>query len=210
MYILLSQQVGILKNWDLRSSVSSVATTLAIEWAQVLQQKINRVPVEDEEENIINKVKKYAATTPVREMTESFLAAVNNLNARYGNWQIPWGDINRYQRLTGHLQETYDDAALSLPVGMAASTWGCIPSFVSRAFGTKKRYGYNGNSFICAVEFGKTIKARSLLTGGENGNRSSKHFDDQAAMYTTGQFKDVLFYKEDVIKHAEKSYHPGE
>jgi acyl-homoserine lactone acylase PvdQ len=76
--------------------------------------------------------------------------------------------------------------------------------------GTKKRYGYSGNSFICAVEFGKKIKAKSLLAGGESGDASSKHFDDQAAMYTKGEFKEVLFYKEDLLKHVEKSYHPGE
>jgi acyl-homoserine-lactone acylase len=29
-------------------------------------------------------------------------------------------------------------------------------------------------------------------------------------MYIDGKFKDVLFYKEDVLKHVEKKYHPGE
>jgi hypothetical protein len=29
-------------------------------------------------------------------------------------------------------------------------------------------------------------------------------------MYTKGKFKEVLFYREDVVKHAEKTYHPGE
>ena len=29
-------------------------------------------------------------------------------------------------------------------------------------------------------------------------------------MYSTGEFKDVLFYKEDVLKHVERKYHPGE
>jgi acyl-homoserine lactone acylase PvdQ len=76
--------------------------------------------------------------------------------------------------------------------------------------GTQKRYGYNGNSFICAVEFGKRVKAKSLLTGGESGNPASPHFNDQAEMYAKGIFKDVLFYKEDVLKHVERSYHPGE
>ena len=86
-----------------------------------------------------------------------------------------------------------------------------LPSFSSQTFaGTKKRYGYKGNSFICVVEFGKKIKAKSLLTGGESGDPNSKHFNDQALMYSKGQFKDVLFYKEDVMKHAEKTYHPGE
>ena len=56
----------------------------------------------------------------------------------------------------------------------------------------------------------KKIKARSLLTGGESGHENSKHFSDQALIYSKGEFKDVLFYKEDVMKHVERSYHPGE
>ena len=52
--------------------------------------------------------------------------------------------------------------------------------------------------------------AKSLLAGGESGDPHSKHFNDQLEMYAKGQFKDVLFYKEDVLKHAEKTYHPGE
>jgi acyl-homoserine lactone acylase PvdQ len=98
-----------------------------------------------------------------------------------------------------------------LPVSYVSSLWGMLPSYTSRSFPqTKKRYGVNGNSFICAVEFGKKIKAKSLLAGGQSGNPASKHFNDQGLMYTKGQFKEVLFYKEDVLKHAEKTYHPGE
>jgi acyl-homoserine-lactone acylase len=29
-------------------------------------------------------------------------------------------------------------------------------------------------------------------------------------MYINGSFKDVLFYKTDVLKHVERQYHPGE
>jgi acyl-homoserine-lactone acylase len=92
-----------------------------------------------------------------------------------------------------------------------------LPSYASRTFpGTVRRYGVNGNSFICAVEFlrnesgPKKVKARSLLAGGESGDPNSPHFFDQGLMYSKGQFKDVLFYKDDVMKHVEKRYHPGE
>jgi len=47
------------------------------------------------------------------------------------------------------------------------------------------------------------------LAGGNSGDPKSKHFNDQAEMYAKGQFKDVLFYKEDVVKNAERSYQPG-
>jgi acyl-homoserine-lactone acylase len=102
------------------------------------------------------------------------------------------------------------DKEQSLPVPFASGIWGMLPSFNSRYFpGTIKRYGVNGNSFVCAVEFGKKVKAKSLLAGGNSGDSSSPHFKDQALMYTQGQFKDVLFYKEDVLKQAKKTYHPG-
>jgi acyl-homoserine lactone acylase PvdQ len=60
------------------------------------------------------------------------------------------------------------------------------------------------------VEFGTRIKAKSLLAGGQNSDPASPHFTDQLNMYSKGKFKDVLFYKEDVLQHVEKTYHPGE
>ena len=38
---------------------------------------------------------------------------------------------------------------------------------------------------------------------------NSKHFDDQALMYTKGIFKDVFYYREDVEMNAERTYNPG-
>ncbi len=76
--------------------------------------------------------------------------------------------------------------------------------------GTKRRYGYSGNSFIAAVEFGKRIRAKTIVTGGESSNPLSPHFSDQASMYLDGKFKEVLFYKEDVLNNMEIKYHPGE
>ncbi|PWU04735.1 MAG: acylase [Bacteroidetes bacterium] len=206
----LEKPLSILKGWDLYSAENSVATTVAIEWGQKLMPYILKVEL-PKNASIVDKTKSYAATSSASDLLKPLREAVSDLNAKYGTWEIPWGDINRYQRLTGKIDEIYDDNKPSIPSGMASSTWGCLPSFVSHYVnGTKKRYGYNGNSFICAVEFGKRVNARSLLTGGESGDPTSKHFNDQELMYTKGKFKDVLFYKEDVLKHVERTYHPGE
>ena len=124
---------------------------------------------------------------------------------------MPWGEVNRFQRLTGDIQSKYDDNQPSIPVGFASAMWGMLPSYNSRPYaGTQKRYGVSGNSFICAIEFGPRIKAKSLLAGGESGDPASKHFNDQSEMYAKGKFKEVLFYKEDVLKNAERTYHPGQ
>jgi acyl-homoserine-lactone acylase len=211
LYTQLAEPVQTLKNWDLHASESSVATTLAIEWVQRLMPIMNRIYMDNPDVGFVHKMHAFAANAPVKILAETLLTVVHELNRKFGNWRVAWGSLNRYQRLTGQLNEIFDDTKPSLPVGMVASTWGCLPSFVSNyRNGSQKRYGYNGNSFVCAVEFGKKIKAKSLLTGGNSGNPSSAHFSDQAEMYTKGKFKEVLFYKEEVLQHAERTYHPGE
>ena len=75
---------------------------------------------------------------------------------------------------------------------------------------TKKIYGSVGNSFVAAVEFGPTVRAKAIMTGGESGDPSSPHFTDQAQMYIEGRLRDVLFAPQDVLAHAQRRYHPGE
>ena len=182
---ILTEPIDLLKSWDKNSSASSTATTLAIEWA-------NRIRSSSAGENL------YVLYETVRD-----------LQKRFRSWKIPWGDMNRYQRVG--IGENFDDNKPSLPVGLASSNWGSIPSYQSRHFSnSNKRYGFSGNSFIACVEFGKKVKAKSVITGGQSFDPSSKHFTDQAQMYIDGNFKDVLFYKDDVLKHVERKYHPGE
>ena len=71
-------------------------------------------------------------------------------------------------------------------------------------------YGTSGNSFVAVVEFGKKVRAKSVVTGGASSNPSSPNFNDQAPLYVNGQFKDVLFYYDDVIKNGVRVYYPGQ
>ena len=210
-YNRLKEPIAILKAWDYRSGEESIATTLAIEWAQKLNSTIQRVYIDEGETDQVQRTKQFAATATPQQLLPPLAEVINELNKKWGSWQIPWGRINRFQRLSDDIQLKFDDSQPSIPVGFASALWGMLPSYNSRYYpGTNKRYGVSGNSFVCAVEFGKRIKAKSLLAGGESGDRNAKHFNDQAEMYTKGQFKDVLFYKEDVMKNAERTYHPGE
>jgi len=211
LYVELHDVVELLKGWDYRCGENSVATTIAVEWGQRLMPQIWKLRNNEKDADQVTQTKAFAATASIQEMAAPLADAIHQLEKDFQYWRIPWGAINRYQRLTGDLVEHFDDNQPSLPVGFASSQWGMLAAFNSRRFSdTNMYYGVSGASFICAVEFGKKIKAKSLLTGGESGDPASKHFADQALMYTKGQFKDVWFYKEDVLKHAEQTYHPGE
>ena len=206
----LKAPMKVMSEWDYRSGAESVASTLAFEWAERVNRVLQKVYIDPGEKDQVQNTKDLAAKAQPRELLEPFKATVDDLNQRFGKWNVPWGAVNRFQRLTGNVNEQYNDAAASIPVGYGSALWGQLPSFRSASFGTNKRYGYSGNSFVCAVEFGKRIRAKSILAGGNSGDPKSKHFNDQALMYANGQFKEVLFYKEDVLKHVERNYHPGE
>jgi acyl-homoserine-lactone acylase len=209
LHAYLAGPIAVLEKWDYRSHEKSIATTLAVEWGQKLLPAIQRVTVPGHAQpDQVARMTYFANTAPAAELLAPMLAVLHELEKKFGRWQMAWGEINRFQRVTSDIDQLYDDTKPSLPVGFAASTWGMLPSYSSRVFpGTNKRYGVNGNSFICAVEFGDKVRAKS---GGQSGDPTSKHFADQAAMYAQGKFKEVLFYPEDVQKNAERTYHPGE
>lgn len=206
-YSNLKEAIDILKKWDYRCNENSIATTLAVIWGEKISPSINWLKGIDDQ---VIKTKNFAANATVANMIEPLLATIKELQTNFGKWQIAWGEINRFQRIANDVEYRFDDEQPSLPVAFASSAWGMLPSYASSTFpGTKKRYGYHGNSFVCAVEFGKTVKAKSLLAGGVSGNAASKHFTDQALMYTKGIFKEVSFYKKDVLKNAVRSYNLG-
>jgi acyl-homoserine-lactone acylase len=203
----LAQQVALLRGWDLRWAVDSAPTSLAVYWGQDMvkeaapRARAQGMPVVDFIQTRLT----------AAERLDALARASDKLQADFGSWKTPWGEINRFQRISGAVDQHYDDSKPSIPVGFTSANWGSLASFGMTAKQTTKRiYGDRGNSFVAAVEFGPRVRAKSVLAGGESGDPASKHFSDQAEMYSRGQFKDVLFYKEDIEKQLERKYHPGE
>jgi acyl-homoserine-lactone acylase len=210
LYAEMAEPVAELKKWDRNTGVQSVATTLAIHWAE----KMNNVLRSEDPELFADYTVRYGSVLRNTEPSKLVIPlkdVTDTLKAHFGKWQVAWGEVNRMQRIRNSISPVHSDSFPSMPIGRAASTWGQLGSIVSRYFsGSHKRYATGGNSFVCVVEFGKKIKARSILAGGQSGDSSSPHFFDQARMYADGQFKEVHFYKEDVLKNAKRTYHPGE
>jgi acyl-homoserine-lactone acylase len=203
----LAGQVASLRHWDLRFAVDSVPTALAVYWGQEMvaanapRARAASIPTVDFITTRLN----------ADERLEALGRASARLERDFGTWKTPWGEINRFQRISGDIEQEYDDSQPSWPVAFTSANWGSLASFGMVAKQkTKRIYGDRGNSFVAVVEFGPKVKAKSILAGGQSGNPASKHFADQAGMYSRGEFKDVLFYKDDIAKQLERSYHPGQ
>jgi acyl-homoserine-lactone acylase len=202
----LREPIGLLRNWDFRWSATSIPTSVAVFYGTAGGGRAGgagrrgggRGGAEPE--------------LPASERDLRALAsAIDRLTADFGSWKTPWGDINRFQRLTDDIVHVFDDSKPSIPVMFTSATWGSLASFgAAPRNGTKKWYGTSGNSFVAVVEFGKdSVRARAVSAGGESGDPKSKHFIDQAERYATGNLRPVYFYRSQLRGHTQREYRPG-
>jgi len=162
--------------------VTSVPTSLAVFWGQDIQKRVG-----DDAKKAGMYVSDYLCTkAPAEMLLQSLADASDKLAADFGTWKTPWGDVNRFQRLTGDIVQPFNDAGPSIPVGFTSSVVGFLGIFGARPYpATKKWYGTSGNSFVAAVEFGDKVRARAVTAGGESGHPASVHFNDEAQRYST-------------------------
>ncbi len=203
----LSEPVRLLREWDFRWSTSSVPTTVAVFWGEEIARRDSaeirrsRLPIE---RYIPDRVSS-------RSQLEALRAAVDRLTRDFGTWRTPWGEINRFQRITPAIVARFDDQAPSIPVGFTSARWGSLASFGARAYrNTKKWYGTSGNSFVAVVEFGDSVRAIAVTAGGVSGDPRSPHFNDQAGRYASGDLREVYFYPSQLRGNTEREYRPGE
>jgi acyl-homoserine-lactone acylase len=195
--------VKLLQGWDHKWALSSTATSLAVGyaealWARVAAQGANGTDGDEESlwERMNNRITDAQRLAALDD-------AVNRLVGDFGSWQVPWGQINRYQRNDGTITQVFDDAKPSTPIPFASGNWGSLASFgAARYPGTKRMYGTSGNSFVAVVEFGPKVRARAISIGGESNDSGSKHFADQVDRYARGDLRPVYFYPEDLAGHV--------
>jgi acyl-homoserine-lactone acylase len=202
----LSEQIALLRSWDRRWSTGSIPTSLAVYWGEELGRQVAAAA-----RQAGMSADDYALTKATADARlEALAAASEKLAADFGVWKTPWGNINRYQRLTADIVQQFNDAAPSVPVGFTSARWGSLASFGAKSYpGTKKMYGTSGNSFVAVVEFGDRVQAKAVTAGGESGDPSSPHFGDEAVRYSTGDLRNVYFYPSQLEGHVERQYHPG-
>jgi acyl-homoserine-lactone acylase len=204
----VAEPIAALRGWDYRWGAGSVATSLAVFWGDALAAL-----VQDDAQGAGMTAYDYMATRATGEQRLGALAiAADRLTQDFGTWRTPWGEINRFQRLTGDIVQPFSDSGPSIPVPFTSARWGSLASFGARTYpGTKRMYGTFGNSFVAVVEFGKdSVRAKAVTAGGLSSDPRAKHFNDQAERYAAGALRDVYFYPGQLEGHTEREYHPGE
>ena len=188
----LAEPLALLEDWDGVSTVDSTAMTLFFAWREAM------------------------LVGGMEDLVESFGYAVDALQGVWGSWAVPWGEINRLQRIhTSGTPQTADtgfsDERPSVAVPGGPGPLGIVYNFYTRPVeGQKRRYGVAGHSFVAVVEFKEQVEARSALVSGQNADPASAHHFDQAVLFAEGRFKPAWFTPDEVEANARRSYRLGE
>ncbi len=196
-----------LLDWDCRATNECTRTALCVAWHEELHQ--GAYPGET--------LKPEYAKSRTAQL-EALATVAEQLQSLHGKWAIPWGDVHRIQRV--HNQSEVIKAAVLLnglmrshpcpgvpgPLGVVYTVYSTPSIPVIRP----ERYGVVGSCYVGVVEFGDRIRAASAVQFGASSNPQSKHYFDQAELFSKGQLKPAWFYPDEVLKHAVRSYHPGD
>ncbi len=186
----LDAAIEALRNWDGVSQTSSPATTLFVLWLE----RFRRTNPDT------------GAFPRLRVLEE----VVTKLRADWDTVLVPWGEVNRIQRVHTSGAEPFDDDAPSLPTAGAPGWTGIIFNVTGREGPAgRRRYGVSGHTWVGIVEFGPRPRAKSIVTFGQSADPTSPHYFDQAVLYAVGRFKDAWYWPEDVQRQAMRTYRPG-
>jgi acyl-homoserine-lactone acylase len=65
-----------------------------------------------------------------------------------------------------------------------------------------------GDGWVLAVEFGKPVRAFSVVAYGQTTNSNSKHSRDQIELFANHGYKPVWFSEAEIRTNLEREYRP--
>jgi acyl-homoserine lactone acylase PvdQ len=198
-----------LLDWDCKGSLESTQATLCVAWYEELYGF--GYPAETLKPRFVNNVP---------QQFNALVTAAGKLKGSFGDWKVPYGQVNRLQRHAdvGDLFKIpFDDKLPSLPSAGMPGPPGVVftmyftPSiYLPPLKRMNNHYAVVGTSYMSIVEFGDRVRSKSLLPYGTSGDPKSPHFFDQAELMSKRQMKDNPIYWDDVTAGARRAYHPGE
>lgn len=188
-----------LKAWDNTSSANSEGSVLFNEWFWNYRRMVGNDSLYRESWSWDKPMSTPVGINKPDSAMKALSMAVDTLINKYGDYKMAWGDLYRVRR-----------GDVDVPVGGGSGTLGNFRVIYFDEDEDGKQHVVGGDGWVFAVEFGKQIKAYSVLAYGQSNNPESPHFDDQAEMFANNKMKKVAFSEKVIKKTILKKYKPGE
>jgi acyl-homoserine-lactone acylase len=124
-------------------------------------------------------------------------AVAARVQARFGDPAVPWGDVYRLRR-----------DAVDLPSNGGSGALGIFRVTTMEPSADGRLVAAGGDSYVGAVEFGRPLRARTLVGYGNASQPGSPHRTDQLALYARKALRPAWRTRAEVERHLEARERP--
>jgi acyl-homoserine-lactone acylase len=193
----VADAVDLIERWDNTATASSRGAVLFAEWWGLYSEAVGREPFAEAWRGDAPLSTPRGLADPALASAR-FAEALRQTTARFGSWDVAWGDVYRVRR------GSVDEPASGCPGAL-----GCFRVLNFSAADDGRRVAAGGDGWVLAVEFTSPPRAYSILAYGQSLKTDSPHHDDQAALFAHGRMKSVVYARADVERDAVRRYRPG-
>lgn len=180
--------LAILHKWNFVAEINSPGMTMFhLWWHYCLQRAATSFKSEPEFFMAIEQGMPEAQAILLHALEDASRALKNE----YGSLEKQWGEVHRIR--VGSREAAFPGSLSGESIFTASDT----------DFNQGKWWTTYGYGFAMVVKFGTVIEAVSLLPFGVSKKQGSRHFDDQFDLLISRRFKQVCFYRDDVLRHVE-------
>jgi acyl-homoserine-lactone acylase len=183
------QAAEVLRKWDRTADVDSRGGALFQFWIDEMLKYHDFTAVPFDLKRPIDTPRGFKDP---KAAAEALAVAADKLEKLAGRLDVPWGDLYRFRR-----------GQFDFPGNGSGNTFGTFRVVDYAPTKDGHFQGYDGDSFIAAVEFGDTVHAKVLMTYGNASDPASPHFGDQLALASKKELRDAWLTREAVEKNLE-------
>jgi acyl-homoserine-lactone acylase len=189
----------VLAAWDREALASSTGTLLFIFWVQALESvdpellsDLFLTPWDPADPLTMPS----GLADPARAV-QALSTSADRMQSLFGRLDVPWGEVARLRR-----------GSVDLPAnGFVGEPYGALRVLdydFSTLETTKQIAATFGDSYVAAIEFGDTVRARVLMTYGNASQPGSPHVGDQLVLSARGEMRTPWRTREEIVANLEE------
>ncbi|MGQ4647397.1 penicillin acylase family protein [Lyngbya aestuarii] len=182
------QAADVLQAWDRQTDAHSRGAVLFTLWAQAMpSSELFAQPWQEQSPLITpNGIANLSKAVEVLEETAA------QLKSNYGLLDVPWGEVVRLRY-----------GAEDLPASGSLGQLGSFRVLFVAPTDDGHFQTLGGDSYIAAIEFSGSVKAKVLNTYGNATQPGSPHIGDQLPLYSRGELRPAWRTREEIEAHLE-------
>ena len=178
---LMQQAAKVLHDWDRKLDTNSKGAVLFYTWYNQSKSSKMFTVIFNEEDPL------HTPKQLTEEVKKKLFSAAQETKEKYGSLDIKWGDVFKIN----HSNQSFEG-------GLGLDELGSFNAGFYRPMSATTQTLLGGSAYTGVIEFGKTIKAKGILSYGNASQKDSPFSGDQIQMLIDRKLRDIWFYEEDI------------